>query len=69
MVVVKSRHDGWEWFFGEDTWQGEGRLAEEMRDWPEYDTAKDIIRLWIQRFDKQQEQANERKQRSTSTGE
>jgi len=52
LVVVKNRHgNDWAPWFGESTWEDEDRMAEEIRDWPDYKTAKDIVKLFIKRQD------------------
>ena len=52
IVLLGQRHGGWEWLFGEHMWQDPEGIADEIREWPEYKTATDIVRLWIQRDDK-----------------
>lgn len=54
MVILQSRHGGWEWFYGENTWRGDDNMANEIRDWKEYDTAKEIIKLWIRKDEQMQ---------------
>ncbi|MHC4316813.1 MAG: hypothetical protein ACYSW3_30600 [Planctomycetota bacterium] len=56
LVVVKQRYGtDWEPWFGEDTWECEDRMADEIRGWPDYKTAKDIVKLFIRRHDIQEE--------------
>lgn len=52
LVVARSRH-GTDWapWFGESVWEEEGHMADEIRGWPDYKTAKDIVKLFIKRQD------------------
>jgi hypothetical protein len=52
LVVARSRHStDWEPWFGEGVWEEEGRLGDEIRGWPDYKTAKDIVKLFLKRQD------------------
>lgn len=53
LVIVKQRHgDNWDPWFGEGLWEDEDAMGELIREWPEYETAKKIVRLWIKKHDK-----------------
>ena len=53
LVLLKNRHgDDWNPWFGEAMWEDDDSLAETIRSWPEYETAKKIVRLWIRKHDK-----------------
>ena len=54
MCIIESRHGGWEWFYGENTWLGDDNMASEIRDWKKYGTAKEIIKMWIRKHDKRE---------------
>ena len=54
LVVVKQRYGtDWEPWFGESLWQDEDRLAEEIREWPQYTEAKEIVKLFIKRSERE----------------
>jgi hypothetical protein len=54
LVVVKQRYGtDWEPWFGEGVWEEEDRLADEIRGWPEYKEARDIVKLFVQRSERQ----------------
>lgn len=54
LVVVKQRYGtDWEPWFGESLWEGEDRLAEEIREWPAYKEARQIVKLFIQRSERE----------------
>jgi len=54
LVVVKQRYGtDWEPWFGEGVWTEEDRLADEIREWPQYREAKDIVKLFIQRSERE----------------
>ncbi len=56
LVVVKNRHgNDWAPWFGESTWEDPDRMAEEIRGWPDYKTAKDIVKLFLKRQDGREE--------------
>lgn len=56
LVVAKMRHgNDWNPFFRDSTYDDEGSLGDEIRDWPEYKDAKMMIRRWIERDDKRSE--------------
>ncbi len=53
LVVVKQRYGtDWEPWFGESVWQEEDRLADEIREWPQYREAREIVKLFIQRSER-----------------
>ena len=53
-MVVKQRYGtDWEPWFGESLWQDEDRLAEEIREWPQYTEAKEIVKLFIKRSERE----------------
>lgn len=50
LVVLKQRHgDDWAPWFGEAMWEDADGMGEVIREWPEYETAKQIVRQWIKR--------------------
>jgi hypothetical protein len=51
LCILKSRHESWDWLYGEAMWEDEEGMAAELRDWPEYKIAKEIVRLWIKKHD------------------
>lgn len=52
LVVARSRHGtDWEPWFGESVWQDDGHMADEIRGWPDYKVAKDIVKLFLKRQD------------------
>ena len=53
LVVVRSRY-GTDWapWLGESVWEGEDRLADEIREWPLYAEARQIVDLFIKRSEK-----------------
>lgn len=60
LVICKSRTGDWVPFFRDSMYDGEGQIGEELREWPEYTTAKDIIRNWLRKFDNEQINLQER---------
>ena len=56
LCILKSRHGDWEWLYGENMWESEEGMAAEMREWPEYATAKDILRLWLKKHNEREKQ-------------
>ncbi len=54
LVVLKQRHgDDWAPWFGEGMWESEDGMGEVIRDWPEYKTALKIVKLFIQRSERE----------------
>jgi len=55
MLVILDSRTGNDWnpWMGEGVWDGE--MGEELREWPQYKTAKDIVRLWIAKHDRRME--------------
>ena len=54
LVVLKQRHgDDWSPWFGEGMWEAADGMGEVIREWPEYETAKKIVRLYLKREEKQ----------------
>jgi hypothetical protein len=52
LVVCKSRYgDDWNPWFREGLWVDEGALGEEVRAWPEYQTALEIVRNMLRKQD------------------
>ena len=52
LVVAKMRHgNNWNPFFSEGLYEDEGGLGDEIRDWPEYETAMQVIRNWLRKHD------------------
>ena len=53
LVVVRQRYGtDWEPWFGEGVWSEEDRLADEIREWPQYREAREIVKLFIQRSER-----------------
>lgn len=53
LVVLKQRYGtDWEPWFGESVWEEEDRLADEIRNWPAYTEAKQIVKLFIKRSER-----------------
>lgn len=53
LVVLKQRYGtDWEPWFGESIWEAEEHLGDEIRSWPEYKEAKEIVKLFIQRSER-----------------
>jgi len=56
LVILKARYgDDWSPWFGEAMWESGDGMGEEIRSWPEYGTAKAIVRLFLMRFENEQE--------------
>lgn len=51
LCIIKSRHNDWEWLYGEDMWTNPDGMAAELRDWSDYRVATDIVRLWLKKHD------------------
>jgi hypothetical protein len=52
LVVVKQRYGTeWEPWFGESVWEQEDHLGDEIREWPQYIEAMNIVRQFIRRHD------------------
>jgi hypothetical protein len=41
-------------FFREGLYEDAGSLGDEIRGWPQYNTAMDVIRLWLKKHDRRQ---------------
>jgi hypothetical protein len=53
LVLLKQRHGSdWNPWFGEGMWQDGETLSGELRDWPEYAEAKEIVKLFIKRSER-----------------
>lgn len=53
LVLLKQRHgNDWNPWFGEAMWQDGETLAGEIRDWSEYKEAKSLVRLFLQRSER-----------------
>jgi hypothetical protein len=53
LVVLKMRFGtDWEPWFGESVWEEPDALGDEIRDWPEYDTAMKIVKKFIERSER-----------------
>lgn len=59
IVLIGQREGGWDWLYGEHMWQNSDGIAEVLREWTDYDTAKDIVRLWLKKHNAR-ERDNER---------
>jgi len=51
LVICKSRTGDWNPWFREALYNGDGHMGEEIRGWPEYRTAMDVIRNMMRKFD------------------
>jgi len=52
LTVCKMRHGGsWDPWFREGTFEDEGSLADEIREWPEYQEGLSIVRLFLKKHD------------------
>ncbi len=52
LVICRHRHGGsWEPWFREGTYDEEGSLGDEIRQWPGYKEAIDVVRLMLRKFD------------------
>jgi hypothetical protein len=50
LVVAKMRYgNDWNPFFREGLYEDEGSLGDEIRDWPEYKTALEVIRNMLRK--------------------
>lgn len=50
LVVAKIRHGNeWNPFFRDALYDEPGSLGDEIRGWPEYRTAKMVIKNWLKR--------------------
>jgi len=55
MVVCKQRHGGdWMPWFQDGLYDADDGLGAEVREWPEFKTAMEIIRNMLRRFDNEQ---------------
>ena len=53
LVVVKARYGGdWQPWFGGEMWNGIDCMGEEIRDWPDYLSAIEVVKLFIHRSEK-----------------
>jgi len=51
LCVCKQRHTGsWVPWFQEGTYEDEGLLGDEIREWPEYQQALNIVRLMLRKY-------------------
>ena len=80
LVVLKQRY-GSDWlpWFKEDCWDAADSLGDEIRAWPDYKVAKEMVKLFITRMEKadavemaekkkQEERAKQRLESSSSSG-
>lgn len=52
LVVCKQRHGGdWNPWFREGTYDDEGSLGDEVREWPEYAGGRQVVELMLKKFD------------------
>lgn len=51
LVICKSRYGDWNPFFRDGMYDDEGSMGEEIRSWPDYQTAKDVVREMLRRHD------------------
>lgn len=51
MVVCQSRTGDWNPWMRDDLYDGEGQMGEEIRGWPAYKAAKEVIRNMLRRHD------------------
>ena len=55
LVVLKQRYGtDWDPWFREGLWDDDDSLGADIRDWPDYKEAKDIVRLFLTRQAKQE---------------
>jgi len=54
LLVICNARDGDDWnpWMGEGMYDGEDQLGAHLRKMGDYKTAKDIVRLWIEKQDK-----------------
>ena len=60
LVICKSRSQDWNPWFRDAMYDAEDSMGVEIREWPEYTTAKDIIRNMLRKFDNEQINLQER---------
>jgi len=52
LVVAKMRYgNDWNPFFRDTLFDEEGSLGDEIRSWPEYQSARQVIAAWVKRED------------------
>lgn len=52
LVIVMNKYGGdLNPFFREGLYEDEGSLGDEIREWPQYRVALDVIRLWLRKYD------------------
>lgn len=52
LVVAKMRYgNDWNPFFRDTLFDEEGSLGDEIRGWPEYQSARNVIAAWVKRED------------------
>lgn len=54
MVICKARYGDWNPFFRDGMYDAEGSMGEEIREWPDYKVALEIIRRMIKRMENEQ---------------
>jgi hypothetical protein len=55
LVICKNRHGGsWNPWFREGTYDDEGSLGDEIREWPEYHGGMDVVRLMLEKYDREE---------------
>ncbi len=52
LVIAKSRHGGFDLFFLDRQYDEEGSLGDEIREWPDYKTARKVINRWLNNIEK-----------------
>ena len=54
LLVICNARDGDDWspWMGEAMYDGEDQLGDHLRKMGDYKTAKDIVRLWVEKQDK-----------------
>jgi hypothetical protein len=56
LVVAKMRYgNDWNPFFRDTLFDEEGSLGDEIRGWPEYQSARNVIAAWVKREDNRRE--------------
>lgn len=60
LVVAKMRYgNDWNPFFRDTLFDEEGSLGDEIRGWPEYQSARNVIAAWVKREDARRESDGE----------
>jgi hypothetical protein len=58
LVICKSRYGDWNPVFRDGMYDDEGSMGEEIREWPDYKAALQVIDQMLRRFDNENDRSD-----------